>query len=174
MTVFLCQRRLHMTQLEENYCCLVLNLPDPAAKRSELFFRLELVSPPRSNAALSLSSSPHPAGEHLVPRPWTLVGAEVPQLWNHHIAAHDAELNVTCMLRFRPSPTSGLSPSFTGFHRLVESGSGGGELKRATLSEPPERTVVWKQPHRKVLPSPSVSENLRLASVIDECFIAPC
>lgn len=167
-----------MTQLEENYCCLVLNLLVPAAKRLEdrSFSGAFLQSGISSNTAVSVSSAPHFAapGEHLVLCPWTLVGAEVPRLWNHHIAAHDAELNVTCMPRFRPSPTLGLCPSLTVFHRLVESGSGGRELRRARLSEQPEQSIIWKQPHRKVLHSQSVSENLRLASVIDECFIAPC
>lgn len=168
-----------MTQLEENHCCLVLNLLVSAAKRLEdssfsgAFLQIRISLSSRPNTAVSVSSSPQFAapGEHLVLCPWTLVGAEVPQLWNHH---SDAEPNVTCMLRLRPSPTLGLCPSFTGFPRLGESGSHGGELKHARLSEQPERTIIWKQPHRKVLHSQSVSENLRLASVIDECFIAPC
>lgn len=46
--------------------------------------------------------------------------------------------------------------------------------KAASLSEQAERGIIWRQPYRKGLHNESVSENLRLAAVIDEGFIAAC
>lgn len=49
-----------------------------------------------------------------------------------------------------------------------------GSCRTAGLSKQPARGIIWRQPYRKGLHNESVSENLRLASVIDERFIEAC
>lgn len=86
-----------------------------------------------------------------------------------------------CLCPASPSrpPDVQISPGSTGvFHfkrrcrlRTLLMAAG---CEAAGLSEQPERGIIWRQPHRKGLHNESVSANLRLASVIDERFIAAC
>ncbi len=49
-----------------------------------------------------------------------------------------------------------------------------GSCRAAGLSKQAEPGIMWRHPYRKGLHNESVSENLRLAPVIDERFIAAC
>lgn len=145
------------TELKVNLqnCCLFLNLIVPAAKRLENWeipgekLLSWLVSPP--------PPPPHPSpycsqccwcsevSFHLCLCRWSCVGAE-----SQRVLLQPSNFHCTPLLKCAP----------------VEHGSPAGAEAHQPVKQP-ARGIIWRQPYRKVLHNQSVSDNLRLASVID-------
>ena len=118
-------------------------------------------------------------------RPFFYCSFKPQNLWNGHLPFHRAVLRslIRCwVFASVPLHPPGLQMSrLARAHRCFDSKAChlrkalmAGSCEAAGLSKRTEQGIMGRQPYRKGLHNESVSENLRLASVIDERFIGAC